>query len=102
MIITNRQAGSSCVVTLAKVRLGAAVLLEVTIVQYQRGLVFCGTSQGKYIVLYCTVRTSLLLLITTLTVIEDYLLVHGNVLASITILVNKNLMPTTGLARTEY
>ncbi|XP_045112196.1 uncharacterized protein LOC123505146 [Portunus trituberculatus] len=45
------EGGNSCVVTLAKVRLGAAVLLEVTIVQYQRGLVFCGTSQG-YLLVY--------------------------------------------------
>lgn len=45
------EGGSSCVVTLAKVRLGAAVLFEVTIVQYQRGLVFCGTSQG-YLLVY--------------------------------------------------
>lgn len=51
VIAMTLQGGSSCVVTLAKVRLGAAVLLEVTIVQYQRGLVFCGTSQGKYFIL---------------------------------------------------
>lgn len=50
----RRQGGSSCVVTLAKVRLGAAVLLEVTIVHYQRGLVFCGTSQGTSLLLLCT------------------------------------------------
>lgn len=43
--------GGSCVVTLAKVRLGAAVLLEVTVVHYQRGLVFCGTNQG-YLLVY--------------------------------------------------
>lgn len=45
------ESGSSCVVTLAKVRLGAAVLLEVTVVYYQRGLVFCGTRQG-YLLVY--------------------------------------------------
>ncbi|KAG0713108.1 hypothetical protein GWK47_016966 [Chionoecetes opilio] len=45
------QGGGSCVVTLAKVRLGAAVLLEATVVQYRRGLVFCGTSQG-YLLVY--------------------------------------------------
>lgn len=42
---------SSCIVTLAKVRVGATMLLEVTVINYRRGLVFCGTSQG-HLLLY--------------------------------------------------
>ncbi|KAK4298005.1 hypothetical protein Pmani_029611 [Petrolisthes manimaculis] len=41
---------SSCMLSLAKVRVGAAVLQEVTVIHYRRGLVFCGTSQGHLLV----------------------------------------------------
>ncbi|XP_045615756.2 uncharacterized protein [Procambarus clarkii] len=48
--LSSTQPASSCIVTLAKVRIGATVLLEVTVVHYKRGLVFCGTSQGHLLI----------------------------------------------------
>lgn len=48
--ISNTEPASSCIVTLAKVRIGATMLLEVTVVHYKRGLVFCGTSQGHLLI----------------------------------------------------
>ncbi|KAK7083722.1 hypothetical protein SK128_014275, partial [Halocaridina rubra] len=39
------KAANVCILTLSKIRLGAAVLLETTVVHYKRGLVFCGTEE---------------------------------------------------------
>ena len=42
------QLSNSCILTLAKIRIGSAVELETTVVYYKRGLVFCGTDQGEF------------------------------------------------------
>lgn len=44
------QLSSVCILTLAKIRIGSAVMLETTVVYYKRGLVFCGTDQGQLLV----------------------------------------------------